>query len=290
MILFCVNIMLKIIMTAPHIALNTNDACTEQSQAFYELLLGMFERPQEYVTSKGKVTTNSIEGFHGLALKCRNKKVDLHYCCKTNMAICHKNLGPIWKIICMRAMGIQMPGNAVQYILSEHILWSGQRKHRNSDLHHHYRSLAKRKAVQRHEDEKSYMTTLEATGYSTAEYVGTGLGDDNDEEQVNGEQLEGDESDAEGKHEQGDQSVGSEVCGEGEPRPTEDSFLPPDEELPYDDMQPLLIFYDCETTGGSIYDDNIIEIAAKVIGVSNTVNISCREFNSMSNTSRRILR
>ena len=32
-----------------------------------------------------------------------------------------------------------------------------------------------------------------------------------------------------------DQSVGSEVCGEGEPRPSEDSFLSPDEELPYDD-------------------------------------------------------
>ena len=49
----------------------------------------MSERPQEYVTSKGKLTTNSIEGFHGLALKYRNKKVDLntiHYCCKTNMS------------------------------------------------------------------------------------------------------------------------------------------------------------------------------------------------------------
>ena len=73
-----------------------------------------------------------------------------------------------------------MPENVVQYILSEQILWSGQRKRRNSDLYRHYRSLAKRKAVQRHEDEKSYMTTLKAAGYSTAEYVGTGLGDDND--------------------------------------------------------------------------------------------------------------
>ena len=157
-------------------------------------------------------------------------------------------------------------------------------------MYRHYRSLAKRKAVQRHEDEKSYMTTLKAAGYSTAEYVGTDLGDDNDEEQLNGEQLEEDESDAEGEHEQGDQNVGSEVCGEGEPRPSEDSFLSPDEELPYDDMRPSLIFYDCEATGGSIYDDNIIEIAAKVIGVPNTVNIACCEFNSLSNTSHRILK
>jgi len=136
-------------------------ACTEQSQAFYELLKDMSERPQEYVTSKGKLTTNSIKGFHGLALKYRNKKVDLntiHYCCNTNMAICHKNLGPIWKIICMCAMGIQMPENVVLYIISEQILWNGQC--RNSDLYRHYRSLAKRKAVQRHEDEKSYMTTF----------------------------------------------------------------------------------------------------------------------------------
>ena len=39
------------------------------------------------------MTTNSIEGFHGLALKYHEKKVDLHhshYTCKTNMAIWHK--------------------------------------------------------------------------------------------------------------------------------------------------------------------------------------------------------
>ena len=66
--------------------------CAEQAQAFYELLQNMSERPQEYVTSKGKLSIN------GLALKYRNKRTDLNtiqYCCKTNMAICHKNLGPI---------------------------------------------------------------------------------------------------------------------------------------------------------------------------------------------------
>jgi len=30
--------------------------CAEQSQAFYELLQNMSERPQEYVKSKGKLT------------------------------------------------------------------------------------------------------------------------------------------------------------------------------------------------------------------------------------------
>ena len=187
----------------------------------------------------------------------------------------------------MCEMSIDVPENAVQYISGEQNLWTSQRKRRNSDLHHHYRSLTKRMAVQRHEDEKSYMTTLKAAGYSTAEYVGTGLGDDNEEEQV--EEEDGSDIEEE-RDEEGDQSVGGVVCGEGELLPSEDSFLPSDEELPYDDMHPLLIFYDCEATGGSIYDDNIIEVAAKVIGVPNTVNIACRDFSSLSNTSRRIIK
>ena len=53
----------------------------------------MAKRPHEYITPEGRVTTNSIEGFHGLALKYHGKKIDLHhlhYTCNTNMAICHK--------------------------------------------------------------------------------------------------------------------------------------------------------------------------------------------------------
>lgn len=38
-----------------------------------------------------------------------------------------------------------------------------------------------------------------------------------------------------------------------------------DEEDSSDGAQPLLILYDCETTGLSIYDEHIIEIAAKVL-------------------------
>ena len=47
----------------------------------------MAKKPHEYVTPEGRFTTNSIEGFHGLALKYRGKRVDLHhrhYTCKTN--------------------------------------------------------------------------------------------------------------------------------------------------------------------------------------------------------------
>jgi len=39
------------------------------------------------------MTTNTIEGFHGLSLMYREKRTDLghnHYICKSNMGICHK--------------------------------------------------------------------------------------------------------------------------------------------------------------------------------------------------------
>jgi len=53
----------------------------------------MSARPQDYVSDHGRMTTNAVEGFHGLALVYRDKRTDLehlHYSCKTNMAICHK--------------------------------------------------------------------------------------------------------------------------------------------------------------------------------------------------------
>ena len=34
-----------------------------------------------------------------------------------------------------------------------------------------------------------------------------------------------------------------------------------------DNAHPLLLFYDCETTGFSVYTEHIMEIAAKVVGV-----------------------
>ena len=49
----------------------------------------------------GRLTTNTVEGFHGLALVYRDKRTDLshtHYVCKTNMAICHTVSGTITNI------------------------------------------------------------------------------------------------------------------------------------------------------------------------------------------------
>lgn len=67
--------------------------CKAQVDGFRVLLQDTADRPQDYVTHNGRMTTNSVEGFHGLALMYGGKRTDLgckHYECKTNMAICHK--------------------------------------------------------------------------------------------------------------------------------------------------------------------------------------------------------
>ena len=66
--------------------------------AFQTLLGEMSAHPQDYVSDHGRLTTNSVEGFHGLALVYRGKRTDLghlHYVCKTNMAICHSCFGRV---------------------------------------------------------------------------------------------------------------------------------------------------------------------------------------------------
>ena len=67
--------------------------CKAQADGFKELLTTMANKPQDYVTPSGRMTTNTVEGFHGLALMYRGKQTDLehtHYTCKTDMAVCHK--------------------------------------------------------------------------------------------------------------------------------------------------------------------------------------------------------
>ena len=59
-----------------------------------------------------------------------------------------------------------------------------------------------------------------------------------------------------------------------------------EEEDSSEDAHPLLIFYDCETTGFSIYSDHITDIAAKV--VASPVPLSTPTFSSLVKTSRRI--
>ena len=72
--------------------------CKAQVAGFKSVIENIASHPQDYVSDRGRLTTNSVEGFHGLALVYRDKRTDLchtHYVCKTNMAICHK-VGNIW--------------------------------------------------------------------------------------------------------------------------------------------------------------------------------------------------
>ena len=67
--------------------------CPSQLREFKSLLEKMATRPEEYITLDGRVTNNIPEGYHGIALMYRNKRIDLasvHYKCKTNMSIPHK--------------------------------------------------------------------------------------------------------------------------------------------------------------------------------------------------------
>ena len=256
--------------------------CPVQSEAFEDLLKAMAAKPQEYITTTGKVTTNAIEGFHGLALKYRGKRTDLlhtHYCCKTNMAVCHKNLGPIWKIICLCEMGVDIPEVAVSVILKEQELWSKKREKRNQSDYYQKRNLLKQRASQRHAAEKEHMVTLRAVGCTTAEYVGSSMIDAPDSVDDDVDDEEPDDED-------------ETTAGDCDP-PTDDCDLPTDDNEMEDSqpsMLPLMFFYDCESTGGSIYEDHIIEVGAKVVAAPCSTDISQLEYSSLIHSSRIIVK
>ena len=54
-----------------------------------------------------------------------------------------------------------------------------------------------------------------------------------------------------------------------------------------DGARPLLIFYDCETTGLNIYNEHVTELAAKVIGVP-SASLTASSFSSLIRTPRHI--
>ena len=55
-------------------------------------------------------------------------------------------------------------------------------------------------------------------------------------------------------------------------------------------MLPLLFFYDCESTGGSMYGDHIIEVRAKVVTAPGSADISQFEYGSLIHSSRTIVK
>lgn len=119
------------------------------------------------------------------------------------------------------------------------------------------------------------MITLRAVGCTTAEYVGSsGTAEatsstvedevDNEEDQPSG--YEGDENNAD-----------------------ESEEVSADVDRPSDEL-PLLFFFDCESTGGSMYTDHIVEVGAKVIAVPNSVNITQHQYGSLIHSSRSIVK
>ena len=249
--------------------------CAIHADAFLDLLKTMADKPQEYITPTSKVTTNAVEGFHGLALKYRGKRIDLghaHYCCKTNMAVCHKNLGPIWKLICLCEMGADVPEEAVSAILDEQSTWEYYRQRRNKSVYYHYRSLRKQRGVV---GEKDHMIQLCAVGSTTAEYIGS-----------SSSTAEATESATlDDGHMSDDDYEPSDVDGGSE---DVEGLLEDDEEDDTVDKVPLMFFFDLESTGGSMYTDHIMEMAAKVVGVPNSVDITQRHYSSLVHTSRDI--
>ena len=126
-----------------------------------------------------------------------------------------------------------------------------------------HRNISKRAKSTRHEKERAYMEQLRCAGATVGEYVGNGQGETErtDTEDKCDEDAEPEVDD---HHECDDASEGSS-----------------------DDAHPLLFFYDCETTGFSVYSEHITEIAAKVVGVPLS-SLSQPTFSSLLKTSRNI--
>lgn len=117
-----------------------------------------------------------------------------------------------------------------------------------------------------HEQAKLYMARMQGLDNAVGEYVGDGQGDTDLTED--------------------DQPMLTSV-DETEDAETVFDDLEEEIEDSTDGARPLLIFYDCETTGLSIYNEHITELAAKVTGIP-TSSVSMPSFSSLVRTPRHI--
>ena len=113
------------------------------------------------------------------------------------------------------------------------------------------------------------MTKLAVLGNSVGEYVGGG--------QADADLIE-EEDDLDNMLTSVDEDHDAETVFDDHDDETEDSTV---------GARPLRILYDCETTGLSIYNEHITEIAAKVIGIPNS-SLSKPSFSSLIRTPRNI--
>ena len=118
----------------------------------------------------------------------------------------------------------------------------------------------KQLASRRYEEEKEYIVILEAIGIFTATYsADTAMGDATVDDRDNDEDVHLDE-------ELGSLSTTPTVSLDG---------------------KSLYIFYDCETTSGSHYNDHVIQASATVM-VPDNISITTPEFSSLCRTSYHI--
>ena len=125
-------------------------------------------------------------------------------------------------------------------------------------------ATCKRRPRQEDTREKEHMNQMCSLGYTVGEYVGNGKGD-----------TESTEPEAD--------SPDTEPVVDDQPESDEDNF----EEGSSENAHPRFFFYDCETTGFSIYKEHITEIAAKVVGVPLS-SLSQPTFSSLVKTSKNI--
>lgn len=136
-----------------------------------------------------------------------------------------------------------------------------------------FRSENKKNKMKKHEQEKEYMKSLKAVTITT-KYSAGGCEDSGSDSEYTDSECEGSD----------EESSIPESC-----IPVElDSSDESDGELP-DHPSPLYFLYDCEGTGGSVYKDHIVEIAAVLQPLPNNVETTLpRHFQSLVNTSKRI--
>lgn len=133
-----------------------------------------------------------------------------------------------------------------------------------------FRNENKKNKMRRHEQEKEYMKSLKSVTVTT-KYCAGGY-----------EESDSESSDGESSDEESSLSDGS-TCIAIEPDSSES-----EDELP-DHPSPLYFLYDCEGTGGSVYKDHIVEIAAVLQPLPHNVKTTQpTKFQSLVNTSKRI--
>ena len=115
------------------------------------------------------------------------------------------------------------------------------------------------------------MITLRAVGCTTAEYVGSpGTAEATSSTAI----------------EERDKVVDEEDQPFGDDSNTDEcEKVSADVDGPSSDELPLLFFFDCESTGRSMYTDHMIEVGEKVVAVPNSVSITQRQYGSLIHSS-----